>query len=152
MVGLQATNAYNAFIQPTPQSVSTVVDSISKPKQVRIIGKTDADWVTVELLQSLFEESADKKSYTIYIGEKSDKAIKQFAKHIPYKAEGYYLSIEKNRIVVAGHDERGTYYGIQTLKQLLTNDKLPLLTVKDYPDIAARGVDEGFYGHCFKGS
>ena len=62
MVGLQATNAYNAFIQPTLQSVLTVVDSISKPKQVRIIGKTDADWVAVELLQSLFEESADKKS------------------------------------------------------------------------------------------
>ena len=146
LVGLQTIFAQSAFIQPTPQSTSTVVDSILKPTQVRIMGKTDADKVAVQLLQSFFDERTDKKDYTLYIGEKSDKAIKQFAKHIPNKAEGYYLAIEKDRIVIAGHDERGTYYGLQTLKQLLANDKLPLLTIKDFPDIVARGVVEGFYG------
>ena len=146
LVGLQTIFAQSAFIQPTPQSTSTVVDSILKPTQVRIMGKTDADKVAVQLLQSFFDERTDKKDYTLYIGEKSDKAIKQFAKHIPNKAEGYYLAIEKDRIVIAGHDERGTYYGVQTLKQLLEKDKLPLLTIKDFPDIVARGVVEGFYG------
>ena len=146
LVGLQTIFAQSAFIQPTPQSTSTVVDSILKPTQVRIMGKTDADKVAVQLLQSFFDERTDKKDYTLYIGEKSDKAIKQFAKHIPNKAEGYYLAIEKDRIVIAGHDERGTYYGVQTLKQLLAKDKLPLLTIKDFPDIVARGVVEGFYG------
>ncbi len=146
LVGLQTIFAQSAFIQPTPQSTSTVVDSILKPTQVRIMGKTDADKVAVQLLQSFFDERTDKKDYTLYIGEKSDKAIKQFAKHIPNKAEGYYLAIEKDRIVIAGNDERGTYYGVQTLKQLLAKDKLPLLTIKDFPDIVARGVVEGFYG------
>ena len=146
LVGLQTIFAQSAFIQPTPKSTSTVVDSILKPTQVRIMGKTDADKVAVQLLQSFFDERTDKKDYTLYIGEKSDKAIKQFAKHIPNKAEGYYLAIEKDRIVIAGHDERGTYYGVQTLKQLLAKDKLPLLTIKDFPDIVARGVVEGFYG------
>lgn len=146
LAGLQAIFAQNAVINPTPHSVSTVVDSISKPKQVRIIGKTDADRFAVELLQTLFEESNNQKDYTIYIGEKSDKAIKKFAKHIPNKAEGYYLAIEKNQIVVAGNDERGTYYGMQTLKQLLSNTKLPVVNITDYPEIVARGVVEGFYG------
>lgn len=146
VVGLQTTFAQSAIIQPTPQSTSVVGEHISKPKQVHIVGKTDADKVAVELLQTLFDESSNKKDYTIYIGEKSDKAVRKYRKHIPNKPEGYYLAIEKNQIVVAGSDERGTYYGVQTLKQLLAEKQLPLLTITDYPDIVARGVVEGFYG------
>ncbi|HHW82053.1 MAG TPA: O-GlcNAcase, partial [Bacteroidales bacterium] len=112
----------------------------------RIVGKSDADIVAVNLLQSLFSENDSNKEYTIYIGEKSDSAVRKFRKHIPNKAEGYYLSIEKDKIVVAGHDERGTYYGVQTLKQIMEGETLPIITIKDYPDIVARGVVEGFYG------
>ena len=146
VVGLQTLFAQNVFIQPTPQSVSTVVEHIAKPNQVSIVGKSDADKVAVNFLQSLFNESDTKKEYTIYIGEKSDKAVRKYRKQIPSKAEGYYLSIEKDKIVIAGYDERGTYYGVQTLKQLLSNETLPIVTIKDYPDIVARGVVEGFYG------
>lgn len=38
------------------------------------------------------------------------------------------------------------FYGIQTLAQLLTLPKLPLVQVTDYPDLPYRGVVEGFYG------
>ncbi|MCO7114756.1 glycoside hydrolase family 20 zincin-like fold domain-containing protein [Bacteroides uniformis] len=33
---------------------------------------------------------------------------------------------------MAGADERGAYYGVQTLAQLLALDKLPLAEVTDY--------------------
>lgn len=146
VVVLQGVFAQDVSIQPTPQSVSTITENIDKPKEVSIVGKVDADNVAVELLQSLFNESDSKKEYTIYIGEKTDRAVRKYSKHIPNKAEGYYLSIDKDKIVIAGNDERGTYYGVQTLKQLLKNEKLPIVTIKDYPDIEARGVVEGFYG------
>lgn len=146
VVGLQAIFAQDASIQPTPQSVSTITENIDKPLMVRIVGKAEADNVAVELLQSLFNENDSKKEYTIYIGEKTDRAVRKYSKQIPNKAEGYYLSIDKDKIVIAGHDERGTYYGVQTLKQLLKNKTLPIVTIKDYPDIEARGVVEGFYG------
>ena len=65
---------------------------------------------------------------------------------VPKQAEGYYLGIEKDRIVIVGADERGAYYGVQTLAQLMTLGKLPLAEVTDYPDVPYRGVVEGFYG------
>ena len=146
VVTLQAVFAQSTVINPLPQTISITADNIAKPKDVRIVGKSDADIVAVNLLQSLFSESNNNKEYTIYIGEKSDRAVRKFRKHIPNKAEGYYLSIEKDKIVVAGHDERGTYYGVQTLKQIMEGETLPIMTIKDYPDIVARGVVEGFYG------
>ena len=146
VVTLQAVFAQSTVINPLPQTISITADNIAKPKDVRIVGKSDADIVAVNLLQSLFSESNNNKEYTIYIGEKSDRAVRKFRKHIPNKAEGYYLSIEKDKIVVAGHDERGTYYGVQTLKQIMEGETLPIITIKDYPDIVARGVVEGFYG------
>ena len=50
-----------------------------------------------------------------------------------------------------GYDERGAFYGIQTLRQLLEspvaqNGELPYLDINDYPDLPNRGVVEGFYG------
>lgn len=146
IMGFQTLFSQKVQIQPTPQIVSQPSGHILKPEEVRIIGANSADKEAVKLLKSLFSISESKKGFPIYLGEKSDKAIRKYKSQIPNKAEGYYLSIEKNKIVVAGNDERGTYYGMQTLKQLLVDGKLPLLNIKDYPDITARGVVEGFYG------
>ena len=145
-LGFQALSAQETNIQPTPQSISQQFGSISKPERVRIIGANNADKEAVKLLESLFTTSESKKSFSIHVGEKSDKAVRKYKSQIPNKTEGYYLLIAKDKIVVAGNDERGTYYGMQTLRQLLDNGELPLLSVKDYPDIRARGVVEGFYG------
>ena len=148
ILSIQLLSAQQPNIQPTPQSAVYGHDKIEKPKTVRIIGEGKADKASVQLLKALFNEvSTNKKNFPIYIGQKSDDAMKQFAFQIPDHAEGYYLSIEYDKIVVAGNDARGTYYGVQTLKQLLDADKLPLVEIKDYPDISARGVVEGFYGN-----
>ena len=65
---------------------------------------------------------------------------------IPQKSEGYYLKIDDEKIVIAGADRRGIYYGVQTLLQLAENGKLPVVEITDYPDVPYRGVVEGFYG------
>ena len=63
----------------------------------------------------------------------------------------YALSIGKKGISIIGYDERGAFYGIQTLRQLLESPmakekQLPYGEINDYPDLADRGVVEGFYG------
>ena len=147
LLSFQLLFAQHPSIQPTPQSASYGFDKIEKPKLVHLIGKDSADPAAVQLLESLFDEANNaKESFPVYVGEKSDDAIKEFAFQIPNHIEGYYLSIEYDKIVVAGNDERGTYYGVQTLKQLMEAERLPLVVIKDYPDILARGVVEGFYG------
>ena len=52
-----------------------------------------------------------RRQYRILIGEKNDKSVKKYRRQIPLHAEGYYLLVGEKEIVVAGYDERGTYYG-----------------------------------------
>ena len=63
----------------------------------------------------------------------------------------YAFTIDEKGIRIVGYDERGAYYGIQTLRQLIESPafkdgKLPYVTINDYPDLPFRGVVEGFYG------
>jgi beta-N-acetylglucosaminidase. len=51
--------------------------------------------------------------------------------------------------VVAGNDEYGTFYGVQTLLQLLNNKDVYECEIVDFPNVLDRGVVEGFYGNPF---
>lgn len=134
-------------LQPIPQEYITQNDSIDIPQQYQLqSGNSLHDGATLPLLRSLMPGEASDAGFHIYIGIKGEKVIKKYDRRIPQKAEGYYLKIEKDRIIIAGADERGAYYGVQTLAQLLTLSKLPLAEITDYPDIPYRGVVEGFYG------
>ena len=44
--------------------------------------------------------------------------------NIPQTAEGYYLKVTADGIVVAGTDDAGTYYGVQTLLQILAQPEV----------------------------
>lgn len=96
--------------------------------------------------RSIFFSGEKFNPKKVLIGEKTHKKLKKYAKKVPNRKEGYYLSIDKNNILVIGNDPRGTFYGLQTLKQLLKNETLPTLDITDFPDLAHRGVVEGFYG------
>lgn len=63
----------------------------------------------------------------------------------------YRMNISDKGISITGYDEKGAFYGIQTLRQLVespaaANGGLPHLDINDYPDLKYRGVVEGFYG------
>lgn len=135
----------NDNIHPKPQSCKGTGKTVS-PDQVQIIGGEQADIDAVRLLRGFFRTTGGTKSYPIYIGEKGDKAVKKHNKLIPSISGGYYLSITPEQAVIAGFDERGTYYAIQTLSQLLKGNRLPEIEITDYPDVLHRGTVEGFYG------
>ena len=53
--------------------------------------------------------------------------------------EGYVLHISPEGIVIAGADEQGIFYGVQSLRQLLSHDpQLPGLSIRDYPALPWR--------------
>ena len=81
-------------------------------------------------------------------------------------AGAYNLTVDKNGISIAGDNEAGVFYGIQTLMQLLpggnnsqspvgkqrtTNNKLtiPQLSIKDYPRFPYRGMHLDVSRHFF---
>lgn len=142
-----AATAQDASIQPRPQQTVAKSKYLELPQSYRLNGEAEANVHAVKALKALLSgKEKAAKGLQIYIGEKGDKAVRKFARQIPDKTEGYYLLIDDKQVVVAGHDERGTFYGLQTLRQLLKDNRLPEIEIKDYPSIRFRGVVEGFYG------
>lgn len=64
----------------------------------------------------------------------------------------YLLEIGPKKVTITGYNERGAFYGLQTLRQILASpacaggDDLPMMVINDYPSLKYRGVVEGFYG------
>lgn len=81
-----------------------------------------------------------------------DFGAKAAAKHGVKNVSGAYaMHINEKGISIVGYDEKGAFYGIQTLRQLVGSPvakegNLPYMQINDYPDLPYRGVVEGFYG------
>ncbi len=58
----------------------------------------------------------------------------------------YRLSVTEKGVKITGYNERGAFYGLQTLKQIINCGALPYVEINDWPDLKYRGVVEGFYG------
>ncbi len=64
----------------------------------------------------------------------------------------YALSIGPKKITINAYDERGAFYALQTLRQILESPVvekeggLPMMEITDYPALPYRGLVEGFYG------
>lgn len=58
--------------------------------------------------------------------------------------EGYLLSVTPDAVVVAGSDEQGAFYGLQSLRQLIASApdgaRIPGVTIRDWPYTKFRGV------------
>lgn len=140
-------DAQGFHLQPTPQKYVGSEDSVFIPARYSLqVGATLRGSAAEQLLAGLFPDAAVTADFSVCIGMKGDKSVRKYAARIPKQAEGYYLKIDKEGIVVAGADRRGVFYGVQTLVQLTALPKLPLVEVTDYPDVPYRGVVEGFYG------
>lgn len=142
------TYAQEIHVQPTPQQVKTTGGNIILPNSYQLTGAADADATAINALKKLLSSKQEDKNsqFQIYIGEKGDKSVKKYSKLIPNIPEGYYLLVNDKQLVIAGNNESGTFYAIQTLSQLLKGDTIPAVEITDYPDIRYRGVVEGFYG------
>lgn len=57
--------------------------------------------------------------------------------------EGYFLHVSKEKIVIAGSDDQGAFYGLQSLRQLIEEEDgagVQGLTVRDWPSLPFRGI------------
>lgn len=85
----------------------------------------------------------------ITAGIRGDMAVARWADRIPAQAEGYYLSVAPQGIVIAAADSAGLFYARQTLAQLLMDSVYAAAVVRDWPSMGERGVVEGFYGNPY---
>ena len=55
------------------------------------------------------------------------------------KGESYTLDITPDKVIISARAAAGAFYAIQTLRQLLTHDRVPCLHIEDEPDFEYRG-------------
>lgn len=155
-------------ISPTPQNAKSIGDGFIVTKKVNILGGDLADQdAKRELLLALkklgieVNDSYTEADTTIIIGEQDDEidAMDQVLASAEVesidKNEGYVLVSKKAEdgksvIAIEGKDEVGTFYGVETLKQILVGEetvKAPETSIVDYPTQHVRAVVEGFYGN-----
>lgn len=138
--------AQQVQVSPVPQSVNwgeKAFASAGAKFAIKKAATTDA--YAVALLQERLTQANDGISLTI--GKKGEETVSAVEANIPSTAEGYYLKVAADGIIVAGTDDAGTYYGVQTLLQILAQPNVMSVEIKDYPACAQRGVIEGFYGN-----
>ncbi|MDE6513657.1 MAG: beta-N-acetylglucosaminidase domain-containing protein [Muribaculaceae bacterium] len=71
-------------------------------------------------------------------------------KGVEPRSGAYNIVIAPDTAYIDGFDDRGVFYGLQTWMQIAKQaggDSLPLLRVRDWPELERRGVVEGFYGN-----
>lgn len=146
-LGLPAT-AQLSLVNPVPQQQERIAETLLPAPEAWNVkyDKTRAGSFALGVLSELSPKAEAKAPFTLTIGVKGDKSVKKYAKKIPARAEGYYLSVTAKGIVIAGADEQGLFYGLQTLRGMMAEGKIELCDVRDWPDVRFRGVVEGFYG------
>ncbi len=140
-------------VYPTPRAMQVQAGTVTAAPGTRIEGAGTADADAVRMLRGLLAGGGAAEGpgeLVVYIGEKDDAAVRPYAADIAAKSGAYRLVVSRERIVLAGFDGRGTFYAVQTLRQLLgyngTPGALPLVEINDAPEIEFRGTVEGFYG------
>lgn len=146
-LGSGSASAQISLVNPVPQQVKVTAEETTDVPEAWAV-KADAPRLQGFAAKALAGavKSDNKARMTLTIGVKGDKAVKKYGKLIPAHAEGYYLEITDKGAVIAGADEAGLFYGVQTFLASIAAGKLERATVSDWPDVPFRGTVEGFYG------
>ena len=137
-----------SLVNPIPQQVNLQNGNLLDAPKTWVV-KADAarlNGFAVKALQQSGITTDSKAAFTLTLGVKGDKAVKKYAGRIPAHAQGYLLEITPKGAVIAGADEAGLFYGVQTLLGSIAKGKMECATITDWPDVAFRGTVEGFYG------
>lgn len=138
-----STEAKDPIINPVPHEVEMSAEdaAMDVTAGVRLIDRSGKFENYVDFLPA-----GDKKAVRLTVEFGQKKAAKAGVREI---SGAYRLTIDGKGISILGYDERGAFYGLQTLRQVVAqaeNGLLPCVRVNDWPDLPSRGVVEGFYG------
>ncbi|KAA2240156.1 family 20 glycosylhydrolase [Chitinophaga agrisoli] len=140
-------------IIPIPVDVKETPDSFLLDKQTVLVATTPEEKQDADLFNTWLQQLT---GYALTIADKGDKnaIVLHTATDSSAHAEGYTLKVNKDRIDINGNDGNGTFYGIQTLIQLLPVEKgnslwIPGAAITDYPRFAYRGLHLDVCRHFF---
>ncbi|UUU20295.1 beta-N-acetylglucosaminidase domain-containing protein [Streptomyces sp. DSM 40750] len=157
-------------VWPTPQHIETGERRLTVPDRVVEVVGPDTDPAARRVVEAALRDAGVDRIVTVPAGERppaagltvfvggpgenpaTEGALKRLGVKSPagLPPEGYVLASGRHSgralLALSGVDTTGTFYAAQTLRRLLTGERLPEVTVRDWPTAKLRGVVEGFYG------
>ena len=139
-------------IIPMPANVSEKEDSFLLDKQTVIVATSESDKKTAELFNAWLKELT---GYELAVKDQgNENAILLHTGNDTTNGEGYTLNVDHNNITINGNSGSGTFYGVQTLIQLLPVQKahamyVPGVSITDAPRFPYRGLHLDVGRHFF---
>src|SRR6266851_5493857 len=159
---LAAGQPANLQIIPAPKQLNQREGRFDVGREARIVladGRSTEDRFAAQDFADDMKQAAglslsigNNARRTILIGQidlpKIQQALKRAGADSGQKLsdEGYVLAVSLNEVVVAGKTSTGTFYGLQTLKQLVRGEGagafIPDVKIVDWPTIRWRAVSD----------
>ena len=157
-------------IFPEPREVEWRRDRFSLDPPAPVVLPAEASTADLFLARSLVAELRDKHGVPIttqrittlpasgrfiLMGSNSNPLVQEYlgkrVKAVVDAPEGYLLEVDANTVVIAGADEAGAFYGLQSLLQLIevqgTHWFVPGISLRDWPYKPFRGIKLYLPGH-----
>ena len=133
---------------PYPQSVTAAEGHlpVAGKLSVRLTRDTPGARFALESLwQRLQKAAPDTHATVVVAGVRGDAGLEALTGQRRYKAtlgrpEGYVLEVAPGRVLLAGADEAGLFYGLRTIVQLLEPAGLRQARIEDWPALRHRGL------------
>ncbi len=155
----------NTLIFPIPKQIQITSDIFIPDETMTIIVPQNMSRNDIFLARFLVRELSDKFGIAVkiepgmeipknrkivVIGRYDNPLIQGYCKENKLEVndkipgpEGYILQVSPDKIIVAGSDEKGAFYGLQSLRQLLdagNGKEIQGVNVKDWPSYPFRAI------------
>ncbi|WP_343670626.1 family 20 glycosylhydrolase [Chitinophaga sp.] len=141
--------SFQVFGQPKiiPEPVSMQLNNGALPLGKNIVWTTTVN--STALSQAKTQVEADFRKMVAAGGETRISLTLLKKEDAGIGTEGYLLDIDKEGMHIAANQENGLFYGLQTVRQLLSAPEAPYLTIRDYPVVGYRGMMLDVARHFF---
>lgn len=151
---LFAQNDVNLGIIPAPVSITKTTGVFNLDKTVTLVSNEAVNAKTADLLNAFIVSKggfALREAKSVTAGQRAIVLTSQGANQLP--AEGYKIEINPTQIKMIG-SERGLFYALQSLMQMLPNKNkdviaVPAVVINDYPRFGYRGLHLDVSRHFF---
>lgn len=160
--GSMITSNWSNYLVPLPQELAVAREVELVPDQVGLAVAADASAMVtnaVDELRAAYKMQCGRDpvdtAFVIHIGRLDGQGRLNGLlldgvdrlRQVPYPDQAYLVRpVGSNALAVAGLTDKGVFYGVQTLRQLLTAKStakkavIPLAVITDWPDMDQRGV------------
>jgi hexosaminidase len=168
-------------VLPAPKEVHMSEGRLAIKSTTTILISNKEDRLAAEMLQKEIHDrtgmrlaiesvtAAPRTSGHISLGRLTDRGLRSYLESLGINAgdalgeQGYLIHVTDSGVLVAGRSAQGLFYGVQTLRQLLRDDRVanantnlpgarattpheqlivPMLIIRDWPSMEWRGVSD----------